>query len=257
MSAREDVEMRVQALEGCAAERPRRRSARHGSKSRACPTGRASSARRAARRCGNGRGANAARAVWPPRSAPARCRSASAPSEPRDALRGVAQATGAAQCEHDAGGWSHGTAWAGGRPAGWGRSPPGRWGEGRAGVERPRTPAEKEACGCAHRRGRRSTSRFSFADAPASLAAVGGELKRAQGRSVARAGGAGLTLTLIWRFRWSERRTSTRARRGALASEDWPEVPMSSLHARAGMIRLQRSGPRATATAWSAALARH
>ena len=196
MSAREDVEMRVQALEG-PAERPRRRSAQHGSKSRACATGRASSARRAARRCGNGRGANAARAVWPPRSAPARCRSASAPSEPRDDLRGVAQATGAAQGEHDAGGWSHGTARAGGRSAGWGRSPPGRWGEGRAGVERPRTPAEKEACGCAHRRGRRSTSRCSFADAPASLAAVGGELRRAQGRSVGRAGRAGLTLTLV------------------------------------------------------------
>ena len=30
----------------------------------------------------------------------------------------VAQATGAAQCEHDAGGWSHGTARAGGRSAG-------------------------------------------------------------------------------------------------------------------------------------------
>ena len=180
------------------------------------------------------------------------------PPEPRDDLcEGVAQATGAAKRAARPEGRGHGAARAGGRSGGWGRSPPGRWGEGRAGVERPRTPAEKEACGCAHRRGRRSTSRFSFADAPASLAAVGGELKRAQGRSVARAGGAGLTLTLIWRFRWSERRTRTRARRGALASEDWPEVPMSSLHARAGMIRLQRSGPRATATAWSAALARH
>ena len=178
---------------------------------------------------------------------------------PRDDLRGVAQATGAAQCEHDAGGWNHGTARAGGRSAGRGRSPPGRGGEGRAGFERPRTSAGKEACGCAHRRGRRRTSRCSFTDAPARLAAVGDELVRAQGRSVGRAGGEKLTLTLVWCFRWSGRRTCTRERRGALASEDWPDVPMSSLHARAGMIRLQRSGPRATATGErgaSAALAR-